>query len=561
MRYFAAVLILALHPLHSLAQPPAAGRAPASSIAFGIDLNVDGDPAAAAQEGMKWVRIPADWSLLEPTRGTYAWAPLDAAIKRATDAGVRIVLILTHTPKWAALDQTAPESVWRHQPPRNVADWQRFVDAAAARYRGRIAAWQVQRLIDFVEFRGTFQDYIEILHAARLAVRQADPQALVVAASAPGLDLSYVKALFGHSGDFDALMLAPRGRTAEQVLEALAVIRSRLVTDAQHQVWLGDADPGTAATSPDDSGDQMVRLAAAGLAGGVSRQFWSGRQASPSLAPARGTINRLLEGTQIVGWLPRGASVYAFVMNGGPAPVAIMWTTGEDQIVPVGSDGALKITTTAGATAAPSSRDGKPAVSVGKSPVFVQGVAAAVLDEASRSAQQGPFQIPRDSAHDFARAENVSVTLGAVNSEHGLYNQRFRALPAGALVPVTVDGVDAVRTEPAKDAVYVYLDVDHSYAYFVDGREELLVTVEVHRAKTANQVGFNILYDSITGYRFTSWQWIEPGTGWAKYAVRLTDASFSSAWGWDLAVNGAGDKKEPLVVRSITVQKVPRTGP
>jgi hypothetical protein len=560
MRYVVGLLIVALLPLHSLAQPPVAG-APAPAMTFGIDLNVDGDPAAAAQEGLKWVRIPADWSVLEPARGTYAWTALDAGIKRATDAGVRIVLVLMHTPKWAALDQGAPESVWRHQPPRNVADWQRFVGAAAARYRGRVAAWQVQLLVDFVQFRGTFQDYVEILHAARLAIRQADPQAMVVAASSPGLDLSYVKALFGYPGDFDALALAPRGRTPEQVLEALAVIRSRFVTDTHHQVWLADIDGGASTTSPDDSVGQMVRLAAAGLAGGVSRQFWSGRQASPGSAPVRGTIIRMLEGTQVVGWLSRGAWVYAFVMTGGPAPVAIMWTTGEDQIIPVASDGPLKITTAAGATSSPASRDGKPAVPVGKLPVFVQGLADAVLGEATRTAQQGPFQIPRDSAHDFARAENVSVTLGPVNSEHGLYNQRFRSLPAGALVPLTVDGVDAVRTEPAKDAVYVYLDVDHSYAYFVDGREDLLVTVEVHRAKTAQQVGFNILYDSITGYRFTPWQWIESGTGWAKYAVRLTDAAFSSAWGWDLAVNGAGDKKEPLVVRSVTVQKLPRTGP
>jgi Beta-galactosidase len=561
MRYVVGALIVALIPLHSLAQTPIAGRAPTPSITFGVDLNVDGDPAAAAQEGMKWVRIPADWSVLEPTRGTYAWTALDAPIKRATDAGVRIVLVLMHTPKWAALDQTAPEAVWRHQPPRNVADWQRFVGAAAARYRGRVAAWQVQLLVDFVEFRGTFQDYAEMLHAAGLAVRQADPQALVVAASSPGLDLSYVKALFGHPGDFDALVLVPRGCTPEQVLEALAVIRSRFLTDPHHQVWLEDSDLGASATSSDDSGDRMVRMAAAGVAGGVSRQFWSGRQASPKSAPVRGAIIRMLEGTQAVGWLSRGAWVYAFVVNGGPAPAAIMWTTGEDQIVPVTSDGALKITTATGGTSPPSSRDGKPAVTVGKSPVFVQGLGAAVLDEATRTAQQGPFQIPRDSAHDFARAENVSVTLGQVNSEHGLYNQRFRSLPAGALVPLTVDGVDAVRTEPAKDAVYVYLDVDHSYAYFVDGRQDLLVTVEVHRANTAHQVGFNILYDSITGYRFTPWQWIESGTGWAKYPVRLTDAAFSSAWGWDLAVNGAGDKKEPLVVRSVTVQKIPPTGP
>ena len=193
--------------------------------------------------------------------------------------------------------------------------------------------------------------------------------------------------------------------------------------------------------------------------------------------------------------------------------------------------------------------------------MFVQGLAASALDEATRAAQHGPFQIPRDPAHDFSRAESVSVTLGPVNAERGLYNQRFRSLPAGAVVPLTVDGVDAVRTEPAKDAVYVYLDVDHSFAYFVDGREDLLITVEVHRAKATQQVGFNILYDSMTGYRFTPWQWIESGTGWAKYAVRLTDAAFSSAWGWDLAINGAGDKKEPLVIRSIVVEKIRRTGP
>jgi hypothetical protein len=191
----------------------------------------------------------------------------------------------------------------------------------------------------------------------------------------------------------------------------------------------------------------------------------------------------------------------------------------------------------------------------------VQGLAPSVLAEAAQAAQQGPFQIPRDSAHDFSRAESVSVTLGPVNEERGLYNQRFRSLPAGAVVPLTVDGADAVRTDAAKDAVYVYLDVDHSFAYFIDGREDLLVTIEVHRAKASQQVGFNLLYDSMTGYRFTPWQWIEAGSSWVKYTIRLTDAGFSSAWGWDLAINGAGDKREPLIVRSVTIQKVQRNRP
>lgn len=564
MRVTIAALIVALIALHGHAQvgAPSSSGVPGSSGGFGIDVGAGVDPAGVSREGLTWVRIPADWSVVEPARGRFVWTRLDASVKQAAAAGLRAVLMLMRTPQWAALEPGAPETVWKHQPPRSIADWQRFVAAAAARYRGRVSAWQVEPVVDFVEFRGTFRDYTEMLHAARTAIRQADPEALVVAAAPPGLDLSYVKAIFGRAaGDFDALILSPRGRAPEDVLEALAVVRGRMPMDEHHQLWLDGSDAGGPAATGDDAvGDHMVRLAVAGLAGGVTREFWSGRQTAPRWAPVRGTIVRLLDGARLVGWLPRGAWLYAFVIS-GRTPVAVMWSTAEDQVVPIASDGALTITAPSGAASAPATLAGKPAVAVGRSPVFAQGLAASALDEASRAAQQGPFQIPRDPAHDFSRAESVSVVLGAVNSEHGLYNQRFRSLPAGAVVPLTLDGVEAVRTDPVKDAVYVYLDVDHSYAYFPDGREDLVVAVEVHRARAAQQVGFNLLYDSMTGYRFTPWQWIEPGTGWVTYTLRLTDAAFSSAWGWDLAVNGAGDKKEPLVVRSVSIRKVPRSGP
>lgn len=569
MRYFVAALIIALASLPGAgvaqvaAPAPSGGSVAGSSENFGMDLAPDADPTSAVREGLTWVRIPADWSELEPGRGTFAWSHLDARVKRAAELGARTVLVIMNTPKWAALDSDAPEAVWRHQPPRNVADWQRFVAAAAGRYRGKVSAWQIEPVIDLAAFRGTFRDYVEMLHAARLAIRQADPQALVVAASPPGLDLTYVKTILGRpAGDFDALMLSPRGRTPEDVLEGLTAVQGRIATDDRHQLWLDASAGGAAAPSDDAVGDEMARMAVAGLAAGVTRQFWSGRQASARWAPTRGTIVRMLDGMRPVGWLPRGAWVYAFVMSGRATPVAAMWSTSGNQVVPIASDGPLTITTVTGTASPPVTREGSPAVPVGRSPVFAQGLAAAAVDEATRAAQRGPFQIPRDPAHDFSRAESVSVTLGTVNTERGLYNQRFRSLPAGALVPISTDGVEALRTELAKDAVYVYLDVDHSYAYFIDGREDLLVAVEVHRAKTAaQQVGFNILYDSTIGYRFTPWQWIEPGTGWVTYTVRLTDAAFSSAWGWDLAINGAGNKKEPLVVRSVTIRKVPRNSP
>jgi len=108
--------------------------------------------------------------------------------------------------------------------------------------------------------------------------------------------------------------------------------------------------------------------------------------------------------------------------------------------------------------------------------------------------------------------------------------------------------------------VYVYFNVDDTFAYFVDGRYDLVVTLQVHRASAAQRVGFNLMYDSMTGYRFSPWQWVDAGDGWATYTVRLTDAAFAKTWGWDFAVNAAGDQKEPLVVRSVSVARLPPGG-
>lgn len=541
----AAILALvAWAPWGALAR--AGAPAPARAEAFGIDLPAPDasagpadDPAALARAGVRWVRITADWSRLEPAPGRYVWADLDRQVREARSAGERVVAVLRNTPRWAAPEPDAPPLVWRHQPPRRTADWAAFVGAAAARYCGRVAAWQVEPSLDLPVYRGTSEDYREMLHAAREAVRRADPSARLVAASPAGIDLPFVKAMLARAGgDFDAIVLSPRGRTPEDVLEALAVLRARVLAGARHEVWL----------SAEPEWDPSGRLAVAALAGGVSREFWS------HLAPSLAAAVRLLGAAHFVGPLARGPGVYALVFTDGTAPVAVVWTAGAPRPVPLATAGSPAAVGPAGG-AVPAGPEGT--VPAGPEPVFVSNPAPSVVEEAQDAARRGPAGAPRDPGHDFSQAESVSARLGAVNVEHGLYNQRLRDRPAGGVVPVVVDGVEAVRTDQPRDAVYVYFDVDHSYAYFVDGRYDLLITVEVHRARAPRQVGFDLLYDSMSGYRFTPWQWVEAGEGWAAYTVRITDADFSSTWGWDFAVNGAGDTREDLIVRAVTVRKVP----
>jgi hypothetical protein len=524
------------------AAAPAAARA---ADRFGVDLAWPANPIGARVQpstvstvGAGWVHLTVNWDTLEPARGKFAWPLLDDAIARA--AGEHILVTIQRTPKWAALTPNAAEPVWSHQPPQSIADWSVFMRAIATRYRGKVAAWQVESPLEFATYRGTTRDYLDMLHAARVEIRQVDRNALVAASTPVGLDLPFMKLLFGRAGDdFDALVVHPRGRTAGDLLEALGTLRRRKIVGARHEIWL----------SARTDWPQPVQVAATALAMGVTREFWQ------ALTPSIVTVFHAIGDATFVGPLDRGPGVYAFVFAGSQTRTAVLWTDGPSRTVPLATTGAAVVTSADGKQNLTVAQSGS--VQVGPDPVFVTTPAASVLEEAAKTLAAAPVRVARDPAKDFSHADNVSAALGTANTERGLYNQQLRTLPSGGVVPVTVEGAEAVRTDQSKDAVYVYFTIDDSYAYFVDGQYDYLISVEVHRAGGPQRVGFNLMYDSMSGYRFSPWQWVDEGDGWAKYTIRISDASFSKTWGWDFAVNGAAAKKENLVVRSVTVTRLP----
>lgn len=543
-------------PGASPAAPPASSPAaqpavsPGPPAAFGADESTG--LVGEARSGITWVRVAADWSAIEAVRGRFDWSTLDGHMGRAGSG--RIVAVLENAPQWAALTPDAPETVWKHQPPQSVATWTAFVTAAAERYRGRVAAWQVERSLDLVDFRGTTRDYLELLHAARTAVRRADPDALIVAASPGGIDLPYIKRLHaGADADFDVVLFAPGGRPPEEIVQALTLVRTRILAGGRQQLWVSLPSAGVAGASSPVGAE--TRLVAAALSGGTALVLWAAGAAPPT-GTALATAMRAFVGARYVGPLRRGPGVHALVFTDGREPFAVVWSTAGSRRVEWAADGALRAATAAGE---PVPADAG-AITATADPVLVRGFAASVAAEAA-AAPPGSVIVPRDPDHDYGAAETVSAKLGTTNIEQGLYNQRLRALRSGGVVPVTVDGVEAVRTDHRVDAVYVYFVLDDTFAYYLDGAQDLVLTVEVHRARADRTVGFNVLYDSMNGYRFTSWQWIDAGDGWATYTVRLTDAAMSHTWGWDFAINGAGDQKEELVVRSVTVKKVPVGSP
>lgn len=127
------------------------------------------------------------WRDIEPRKGRYQWASLDAAVAATQASGSKVLLVLGPTPAWAAsaknkrFDIKGPGS---SSPPAKNADFTRYVNAVTRRYKGRIEAYQIWNEANLLNFwRGTPAQMAALTQAAHQTIKRNDPGALVVAAS------------------------------------------------------------------------------------------------------------------------------------------------------------------------------------------------------------------------------------------------------------------------------------------------------------------------------------------------------------------------------------------
>jgi len=548
----AAVLLIAAASL--LAIP--AGLPAQSSFGFGAVEVAPASFAPLRAAGVRTVKILADWSAIEATRGTPVWSGLDGAVAAARKEGLQPVLVLAFTPAWASLasgEDLRQASIATRTPPKRIADWERFVAAAVRRYREAVREWQIWTTPALPHFRGTASEYLALVAAARRASLAADPGSRIIMTSPPGIDLSHVqRALAQQAGAISIISVMPNGLSPEEWLRPLAVLRGRVLARTDRPVWL-EWRPERADLA---DGSAAVRAAAVARAVGIQRLFLSAdlRQLDATARAALETLELL----PFTGYLRRAPGVYALAFGAGERAALLAWHDGAGAA-------SLELTVQPGAKIQPLDGRPAPAVAEGKvtlalavAPVLVSGLAPAVVEEARATlAQRGPLLPLPAPDRDFTSASEVTVRLAGSSVERGLYNV-LRTRKNGAVEVVQVGAEEAVRVPSRGEAAFVYFDVDDTFIFFDDGRSTVEVTVEVVGARAAQSLGFNLFYDGRTGYRFSPWQWVEVKEGWVSYTFRLEDASFANTWGWDFAINAGAQRKEDLTVRSVTVRKVSR---
>ncbi len=137
----------------------------------------------ARKIGMRWARNHDAiqytwWPRVQPTAQEWRW--YDEPISFLHANKLHLLGEFLYVPDWAARPDADPDRR-ATLPPRDMQDFDRYVFETTLHYRGKIRYWEVWNEPHYSGFwRGTPEEYVELLKTAHQAVRRADPGCVVI---------------------------------------------------------------------------------------------------------------------------------------------------------------------------------------------------------------------------------------------------------------------------------------------------------------------------------------------------------------------------------------------
>jgi len=128
-----------------------------------------------------WVKAQVSWKLHEPRPGEYSeelFGELDRLVDGATGQNVKVLLSVSKAPEWsrAVTEEDGP--------PADYGQFETFMRYVAARYAGRVAAYELWNEPNLKrEWNGSplsAADFVELMRRGAAGVRAADPAALLI---------------------------------------------------------------------------------------------------------------------------------------------------------------------------------------------------------------------------------------------------------------------------------------------------------------------------------------------------------------------------------------------
>jgi hypothetical protein len=525
--------------------------------------------------GIRTVRLFPEWRSIEPTQGKWNWGPTDAMVKKAGEDKIEISAILMGSTPWE-------KSKMHAFPMKHLADWSNFVSTVVERYKDRIRYWEVWNEGNggFNDDGHTTADYAKLASVTYTAAKKANPQAQV-GLTVASFDAPYIHqaitalAQSGKSGSFDFLCIHPY-----EIADGLAnpngeipylwmsqrlrdALRAAAPEKADAEIWITEIGHHIRARNSEDEAKAaglLIKLYAMAIAQGIRRTMWFEAQDPAGEEPGFGllagngqpraphrafqTMTGCLGQTpEYHGWLALGANGngFGFVFQGSQAPVLVGWMpAGEtDKSTVVGTS--VDVFDAQGARSQLAAGEPLPLT---ETPVFVVGLPGGMVKRARANAAHAfPW------GGNFAAAEIVSRDWNTPAGPQGLFH-------VGRWPIFTFpDETKGLQIGGDDEATFF---VHPSFASFA--LRDYYIRLTVRRIVPGN-VGMNLIYEVADSqgrqpYKNKGeWFSLGQGDGWQSHTWHLTDACFSTMWGYDFAFRP--EKSGPFVIGKVEVSTQP----
>ena len=172
---------------------------------------------------MRWLRMDITWDRVEREKGVYDFSQVDKLMNDAKARGLRVLAIIDYANKLYEPEQKVISEAGRRA-------YSAYAAALVRRYAGHDVIWEIWNEPNNSGFwpGNDPGEYMELVKAAVPAMREADPQAVILGPSAYRVAPEYMEACFkaGLFDYVDAVSFHPyRRHRPEEVLDDVAVLR------------------------------------------------------------------------------------------------------------------------------------------------------------------------------------------------------------------------------------------------------------------------------------------------------------------------------------------------
>lgn len=145
----------------------------------------------AREGGIRYAKQQFMWSYIEPEPGNFEWSDYDEIVDLYRQNDIEVIARLDWPPRWVQPAEWAgrPSRLDWNVPPADLQDYARFVAAVAEHFRGRVRFYQIWNEPNLVSEWGFNpshpvdpKEYAHMLRVASRAIREADPNAVILLA-------------------------------------------------------------------------------------------------------------------------------------------------------------------------------------------------------------------------------------------------------------------------------------------------------------------------------------------------------------------------------------------